>query len=112
MRRLFCPYLSLDQTETAVESLLLLKREFPGDPEVLYTSTHFFSELASRSSQELAARAPTSPQAQQLEAEALFPRTKSSVYNIHRQACPGRLVQAETKEQFRWLSGIFLAGTS
>ena len=63
--------MSLDQMETAVESLLLLKREFPGDPEVLYTSTHFFSELASRSSQELAAKAPTSPQAQQLEAEAL-----------------------------------------
>jgi tetratricopeptide (TPR) repeat protein len=62
--------MSLDQAETAVEALLLLKREFPGDPEVLYTSTHFFSELASRSSQELAAVAPTSPQAQQLEAEA------------------------------------------
>ena len=63
--------MSLDHMETAVEALLLLKREFPGDPEVLYTSTHFFSELASRSSQELAAKAPTSPQAQQLEAEAL-----------------------------------------
>jgi tetratricopeptide (TPR) repeat protein len=63
--------MSLDQMETAVEALLLLKREFPADPEVLYTSTHFFSELASRSSQELAAKAPTSPQAQQLEAEAL-----------------------------------------
>jgi tetratricopeptide (TPR) repeat protein len=62
--------MSLDQAETAVAALLLLKREFPGDPEVLYTSTHFFSELASRSSQELAAVAPTSPQAQQLEAEA------------------------------------------
>jgi len=61
--------MSLDQTETVVEALLLLKREFPADPEVLYTSTHFFSELASRSSQELAARAPTSPQAQQLEAD-------------------------------------------
>jgi hypothetical protein len=46
-----------------------LKREFPGDPEVLYTFTHFFSELASRSSQELASMASTSPQAQQLEAE-------------------------------------------
>jgi tetratricopeptide (TPR) repeat protein len=62
--------MSLDQMETAVAALLLLKREFPVDPEVLYTSTHFFSELASRSSQELAAKAPTSPQAQQLEAEA------------------------------------------
>jgi tetratricopeptide (TPR) repeat protein len=61
--------MSLDQTETAAEALFLLKREFPGDPEVFYTATHFFSELASRSSQELAAAAPNSPQAQQLEAE-------------------------------------------
>jgi tetratricopeptide (TPR) repeat protein len=62
--------MSLDQTETAVEALLLLRREFPRDPAVLYTATHFFSELASRSSQELAVAAPNSTQARQLEAEA------------------------------------------
>lgn len=62
--------MSLDQTETAIQALLLLNREFPRDPEVLYTTTHFYSELASRASQELAASAPNSPQAEQLEAEA------------------------------------------
>ena len=62
--------MSLDQTETAVRALLLLNREFPHDPEVLFTTTHFYSELASRASQELAATAPNSAQAQQLEAEA------------------------------------------
>src|SRR4051812_13590847 len=62
--------MSLDQTESAVRALLLLNREFPRDPDVLYTTTHFYSELASRASQELAATAPSSPQAQQLEAEA------------------------------------------
>jgi tetratricopeptide (TPR) repeat protein len=62
--------MSLGQTETVVEALLLLRREFPRDPAVLYTATHFFSELASRSSQELAAAAPNSTQARQLEAEA------------------------------------------
>jgi tetratricopeptide (TPR) repeat protein len=62
--------MSLDQTESAVRALLLLNREFPRDPDVLYTTTHFYSELASRASQELAAAAPNSPQAQQLEAEA------------------------------------------
>src|SRR5581483_10340942 len=61
--------MSLDQTETAVRALLLLNRDFPRDPEVLYTTTHFYSELASRASQELAATAPNSQQAQQLEAE-------------------------------------------
>jgi len=62
--------MSLDQTQAAVQALLLLNREFPRDPDVLYTTTHFYSELASRASQELAATAPNSPQAQQLEAEA------------------------------------------
>jgi len=62
--------MSLDQTETAVRALLLLNREFPRDPDVLYTTTHFYSELASRASHELAVIAPNSPQAQQLEAEA------------------------------------------
>jgi len=62
--------MSLDQTETAVESLLVLNREFPHDPDVLYSTTHFYSELASRAAQELAATVPTSHQAEQLEAEA------------------------------------------
>jgi predicted Zn-dependent protease len=62
--------MSLERTEAAVEALLALNREFPHDPEVLYMSTHFYSELASRASQELAATAPNSAQAQQLEAEA------------------------------------------
>jgi tetratricopeptide (TPR) repeat protein len=62
--------MSLDQTESAVRALLLLNREFPRDPDVLYTTTHFYSELASRASQELATTAPNSTQAEQLEAEA------------------------------------------
>jgi tetratricopeptide (TPR) repeat protein len=62
--------MSLDQTQAAVEALLLLNREFPSDPDVLYTTTHFYSELASRASQQLAAMAPESPQAEELEAEA------------------------------------------
>jgi tetratricopeptide (TPR) repeat protein len=62
--------MSLDQTATAVEALLVLNREFPHDLDVLYSTTHFYSELASRAAQELAATAPTSHQAEQLEAEA------------------------------------------
>ena len=62
--------MSLDETQAAVDALLLLNREFPHDPDVLYTTTHVFSELASRAAQELAASAPTSHQAEQLEAEA------------------------------------------
>ncbi len=62
--------MSLDQTETAVEALLVLKREFPHDPDVLYSAAHFYSALASRAAQELATEAPTSHQAEQLDAEA------------------------------------------
>jgi tetratricopeptide (TPR) repeat protein len=62
--------MSLEQTETAVEALFLLNREFPHDPDVLFTATHVYSELASRAAQDLAATAPTSHQAEQLDAEA------------------------------------------
>lgn len=62
--------MSLGRTDAAVGALLDLNRDFPHDPEVLYMTTHFYSELASRASQELATTAPNSPQAEQLEAEA------------------------------------------
>jgi len=63
--------MSLGQAETAVTALFLLNREFPHDPEVLYITTHYYAELASRASQELAATAPSSYQALELEAEAM-----------------------------------------
>lgn len=63
--------MSLNQTETAAQALMSLQREFPKDPEVLYLSTHYFSELATRASEELAASAPNSYQAHELNAEAL-----------------------------------------
>lgn len=63
--------MSLGQAETAVMALFLLNRDFPHDPEILYITTHYYGELASRASQELAATAPTSYQALELEAEAL-----------------------------------------
>lgn len=62
--------IGLDQTDGAVRAVLELNRSFPKDPEVLYLTTHYYSELAMRASNELAAAAPSSPQAQQLEAEA------------------------------------------
>jgi tetratricopeptide (TPR) repeat protein len=62
--------MAVDQNDTAIQTLLLLRREFPGDPEVLYITVHYFSQIAQRSSQELAAIAPNSSQAQRLEAEA------------------------------------------
>ena len=62
--------IGLEQTDSAVRALLELNRSFPKDPEVLYLTTHYYSELAMKASRDLAAAAPSSPQAQQLEAEA------------------------------------------
>jgi tetratricopeptide (TPR) repeat protein len=50
--------------------LLELNRGYGKDPEVLYLTTHYYSELALKASHELAATAPSSAQAQQFEAEA------------------------------------------
>jgi tetratricopeptide (TPR) repeat protein len=68
--------MSLNETETVVEGLLTLNREFADDPQVLYITTHYYSELASRAAQRIAAVAPTSYQAHQLEAEALESQEK------------------------------------
>jgi len=48
-----------------------LTRDFPRDPEVLYTATHAFSDLSLMTSQQLAREAPFSYQVHLLNAEAL-----------------------------------------
>jgi predicted Zn-dependent protease len=57
--------------ETAVTALLQMKRDAPRDPEVLYTWTHYFSQLANIAAQQLVETAPISVQVQKLNAEAL-----------------------------------------
>jgi tetratricopeptide (TPR) repeat protein len=63
--------LLLNQTEAAVTALLWLNREFPSDPDVLYVTTHAFSDLSTRAALELANTAPFSTQARELNAESL-----------------------------------------
>lgn len=63
--------MAVDDEQTAADTLLMLKREAPDDPEVLYIATHFFSELGMRSAHELQARDPNSYQLKRLQAEAL-----------------------------------------
>ena len=62
--------LSLSEDQTTFDALMALRREFPNDPQVLYITTHFLSEMAMRASQQLAAAAPNSYQALELEAES------------------------------------------
>ena len=51
--------------------LEMLGREFPRDPDVLYTATHAYSDLSQRASQDLLREAPFSYQVHQLNAESL-----------------------------------------
>src|SRR5258708_24685156 len=60
-----------NQFDAAEDFLRMLNREFPGDPEVLYTAVHTYSDLATRASQQLALSAPNSAQAHELSAESL-----------------------------------------
>jgi len=62
--------MSVNQVDAVVEPLLLLRREFPGDPKVLYITTRYYSELANRTAHELLEKAPSSPEAETLIAEA------------------------------------------
>jgi tetratricopeptide (TPR) repeat protein len=62
--------MATDKRDVVSESLVVLAREFPGDPKVLYITTRYYSELANRTAQELMQRAPSSPEAETLIAEA------------------------------------------
>jgi len=60
-----------NQFDAAEDFLRMLNREFPNDPEVLYTSVHTYSDLATHASQQLATKAPSSAQAHELNAESM-----------------------------------------
>jgi len=55
----------------ALDFLAVLARDFPRDPDVLYATTHAYSDLSLHASQDLAREAPFSYQVHQLNAEAL-----------------------------------------
>jgi len=63
--------MSLDDEADAVQALVLLRREFPNDPKVLYTAAHFYSELGARAAEKLVRTDPRSAEAQELHAESL-----------------------------------------
>lgn len=57
--------------DAATEFLRGLSRDFPRDPDVLFLSVHTYSDLSNLAAQQLATSAPDSPQAHELNAEAL-----------------------------------------
>lgn len=63
--------MSVNDTAAVVNALMLLQRDFPDDPEVLYTAARIFSQFADRTARDLAIRFPKSTQVGKLNAEAL-----------------------------------------
>lgn len=68
--------MSLKDAETAEDLVRVLNKQFPHDPEVLYTTVHALSDLSLRASEDLAANAPGSYQMHELNAEAMEAQDK------------------------------------
>lgn len=68
--------ITVNRMDPLVEAVLLLNREFPNDPKVLYVTTHYYSELANRAAHKLLRTAPSSAEAQELIAEAMVARNQ------------------------------------
>jgi len=63
--------LAVDERDSADEFIRLLSRQFPKDPDVLFVIIHAYSDLGTRTAQELGRTAPDSLAAHKLNAEAL-----------------------------------------
>jgi tetratricopeptide (TPR) repeat protein len=63
--------LSSPNTDSALDFLRLLGHQFPDDPDVLFVVVHAYSDLSSRTAQQLGRTAPNSIPAHKLNAEAL-----------------------------------------
>lgn len=63
--------LTVDNRESTVEFIRLLSQHFPRDPEVLFILVHAYSDLSTRTAQDLGRMAPQSVPAHKLNAEAL-----------------------------------------
>jgi tetratricopeptide (TPR) repeat protein len=63
--------LAVDDRDSADEFIRLLSKQFPNDPDVLFVIVHAYSDLSTRTAQDLGRTAPDSFAAHKLNAEAL-----------------------------------------
>jgi tetratricopeptide (TPR) repeat protein len=63
--------LALDDRDSTVDFIRFLHKQFPLDPDVLFVVTHAYSDLSTRTAQDLGRTAPDSFAAHKLNAEAL-----------------------------------------
>ena len=62
--------MTVDNREATTDFIHLLSRQFPKDPDILFIVVHAYSDLSSRTAQDLARTAPQSLPAHKLNAEA------------------------------------------
>lgn len=78
--------MSVNDDADAIDALVLLRKEFPNDAKVLYTASHFYSELAMRAARQLVHADPHSAEAQELNAESLESHGKlDQALEVYRQ---------------------------
>ncbi|HEV2426521.1 MAG TPA: tetratricopeptide repeat protein [Terriglobia bacterium] len=63
--------MGLSQADDALQFARWLNHDYPDNPDVLYLSAHFYSDMSDEASQRLLAKAPGSYQAHQMSAEVL-----------------------------------------
>jgi tetratricopeptide (TPR) repeat protein len=63
--------LGLDDRDSALDFIHSLNKQFPSDPDVLFVIVHAYSDLSTRTAQDLGRTAPQSMAAHKLNAEAL-----------------------------------------
>jgi tetratricopeptide (TPR) repeat protein len=63
--------MTIDNLDSTLDFAKLLEHQFPNDPEILFVLVHTYSDLSSRTAQELGRNAPNSIPAHKLNAEAL-----------------------------------------
>ncbi len=63
--------LAVDDRDSTLDFIHLLNKQFPRDPDVLFVIVHAYSDLSTRTAQDLGRTAPQSMAAHKLNAEAL-----------------------------------------
>jgi tetratricopeptide (TPR) repeat protein len=63
--------MSMESSDSALDFLRLLSHQFPQDPDILFVLVHAYSDLSTRTAQNLGRTAPDSLPAHKLNAEAL-----------------------------------------
>jgi tetratricopeptide (TPR) repeat protein len=63
--------LALDDRASAGDFIRMLSKQFPNDPDILFVLVHVYSDLSTRTAQDLGRTAPQSVAAHKLNAEAL-----------------------------------------